>query len=227
MPDEIVMARASMRAKFLAADGDDEGTFRALVSAYGVKYRIGYFTWHTIEPGTFAESLADQDAIPIFWMHAWSFTEQAPIGHGAGAEEGDGLVIEGELYLDEGPEVRRVWRAMKAGAIREWSIGYQVLATRTDPDDEDHQFVTEGELLEASSVLRGANPETETLEVASRLSPDQRAQLLRDLGVDPDTVARLDQPAPEASPEPEPARLSLLRHQAVRQMYGDALAGSK
>lgn len=152
----------------LAAEAKAAGTVKALVSAYGVKYRIGWSTWHTIEAGAFAKSIAEQAAIPLFWQHAWSYTEQMPIGHGTATEEARGLVIEGEEYVDD-PEVARLHRAQMAGAINEWSIGYRVLAMRADPDDDTHYYVTEGELLEASSVLRGANPATETLQVAGAL----------------------------------------------------------
>lgn len=158
------------RVSFTAAEGDESsGAITALVSAYDVKYLIGWRLWHTIEAGAFTDSIAEQAAIPLFWQHSWQYTEQAPIGHATAEETDEGLVITGTLYVDADPSIARVYEAMKAGAIREWSIGYRVLEIRTDSDDDDHEFVTKGELLEASSVLRGANPETKTLQVASQL----------------------------------------------------------
>ena len=195
---------ARMSSQTLAADDDkgQKGHVRALVSAYGVRYRIGWATYHTIEAGAFADSIAAQDAIPLFWQHAWDAGDP-PIGH-AGAEEDDNLVIDGGLYVDTDPTIARLHQAMKAGAIREWSIGYRVQEVRKDDDDEQHFFVTKAELMEASAVLRGANPNTETLLVASGLEQD--ATMTRD-----DFIAKLaDQlgvtladSAPIPTPEPD------------------------
>lgn len=185
-------AQAHMPATILAADVDEAGAGRvkALVSAYDVKYRIGFDLWHTIEQGA-AKATIERHAgrVPGFWMHSWSSSEQPPIGHSTGiTETDDGLVIDAELYLEDSETARAVYRAMKAEALTEFSIGYEVLAARVDEDDDAHEYVTELELLEWSSVLRGANPATETLEVAA-------------------SVEELPPPAPPAeatSPEPDP-----------------------
>lgn len=170
------IVRATVTGKILKADDESDGTgaIRALVSAYDVKYRIGWRLWHTIEAGAFAASIAGARMIPWFWMHAWdALSPQMPVGAGVAEEiddpdgEGVGLVNDGSLYVGEDPEVARLYRAAKDEAITEWSIGYRVLAERTDADDPDHYYVTEAELLESSLVLRGANPNTDTLKVAS------------------------------------------------------------
>lgn len=184
---------------FTAAKSDEKpGTVKALVSAYGVKYRIGYARWHTIEAGAFADSIAAQGTIPLFWQHSWQYTEQAPIGHGAASESDAGLEIDGELYVAEDPTVARLHMAMVNKAIREWSIGYRVIAQRVDPDDDTHFFVTEGELLEASSVLRGANPATETLKVASLV-------LGREPTADELALLSAGKPLSGTDPQPDPA----------------------
>lgn len=174
MTTELALAHvvASMGTTVLAADdsADESSAIAALVSAYNVKYRIGYWAHHTIEAGAFDDSLAEQEAIPLYRQHDWQ-AGGAPIGHATAkdvTEPKAGLRIDGELYTDDA-EVSRLHRAAKAGALREWSIGYQVLETRADLDDEDHIYVIKAALLEASLVLRGANPETETLEVAARI----------------------------------------------------------
>ena len=156
----------------VAAADKAKGTVKALVSAYNVKYRIGYATWHTIEAGAFADAAASEDPVPLFWMHGWSWTDQFPVGVGYASETDDGLVIDGQMYISD-PEVARLHAALLDGALPEWSIGYRVVETRLDPDDDRHYFVTKAELLEASSVLEGANPATQTLEVASRPATQQ------------------------------------------------------
>src|SRR5690606_15823326 len=145
MTGELV--RASMPVTF-TADKDNPGRFRALVSAYNVRYRIGFSTYHTIEAGAFADSVADQDLVPIFWQHNWDWSEQPPIGEGAPAEDDDegGLVIAGRFYVDLSADAAAVYEANKSGALREWSIGYRVLETRRDTDDDLHHFVTKAEL---------------------------------------------------------------------------------
>lgn len=153
--------------KILAAeDGEDgRGTIRALVSAYNVRYRIGYATFHTIEPGAFADQIGDR--LPMFWQHNWDWAERPPIGDAEAEESDDGLILDGVMYTDLGGDAAQVYAGLKSGALTQWSIGYRVLETRVDEDDDFHFFVTKGELLEGSSVLRGANPATDTLEVAS------------------------------------------------------------
>lgn len=174
-------------------EGVKAGTVAALVSAYGTKYQIGLSTFHTIRAGAFADSIAAQPSIPIFWAHAWNGTEQPPIGHGTASEGDDGLVIDGELYLDADPEIGRIHQALISGALREWSIGYRVLTESSDPDDDKHFYVDQAELMEASIVLRGANPATETLRVASQV-------LGRELTSD--EVSRLESGVPLAAAQP-------------------------
>lgn len=159
----------------LAAAADEAGAIEAIVSAYDVDYSMGWRGKHRIVAGAFDESIAEQAAIPLFWEHDWaSMAPGMPIGHGT-AEDVDepkaGLKVAGELYINS-DEVKRVHRAALAGAIREWSIGYRILEAEYPEDDETLTIVKKGELLEASLVVRGANPETETLGVASRPGED-------------------------------------------------------
>lgn len=240
MPDTKI--RGALTARLLAADdgaGDAlTGAFSALVSAYGVKYRIGYRLWHTIEAGAFAASIADQPAVPIYQMHSWAWSELPPIGHATARETEQGLVVDGQLYVDDSEAARVVARAMKAGAMREWSIGYAVLVARVDPDDDLHEIVVEGELLEASSVLRGANPATQTLQVAGAGAGRTRLHLGDSIVIDTDDhdlIARLTTPnevraslgldpvTPVPAPDPVPAfdGSSLLARAAVRNTFGN------
>ncbi len=175
------LVRATMTAAFTAADGDegDTGRLLALVSAYGVRYRIGSGTFHTIQPGAFADSIAGQESIPLFWSHDWT-DGGLPVGHATASESDDGLEIDGRLYLETDPALGRLWESLRAGAVREWSIGYAVRTQTVDDDDDQHFYVDEAELLEASAVLRGANPQTRTLELAHRVlgrepTPTERA----------------------------------------------------
>jgi len=216
---ELSTARLAAPAVFTAAEGDTAGKFTALVSAYDTKYRIGWSTWHTIEAGSFAA--AEGATVPIYAEHGWQSDAAAPIGHGTATETDAGLQIEGELYVAASGDAASVYLALKAGALNEWSIGYRVLATRTDPEDETHMFVTEAELLEASSVLRGANPDTNTLMVASRPNPDDLEKNVAEL-VD----ARLEAIAAATSVEHEPvaqtpdAAYAAMSNRSLRETRG-------
>jgi len=225
MPDLMLAhAVAAMPTEIIVAEESEENSaaVSAIVSAYDVKYRIGFWTHHTIEAGAFDDSIEAQASIPLYKQHDWQ-DGGAPIGHGAAKDvekPKKGLRIDGELYVDDA-EVKRLPRAAKAGALREWSIGYQVLEYRVDTDDEDHLIVTKAELLEASLVLRGANPETETLEVASRLigrrPTDDEAELIA-AGKPLPTLA--GQPAPDPDPEPDPTPTDRpMAAEWVRKLY--------
>lgn len=170
MSDEVFVA--NFRAEVLEAKEEDGvGKVKALVSAYNVDYRMGWQTNHRMQVGTFAESLAANANVPLFWQHNWNYTEQPPIGVATGEETARGLVITGEFFLDT-EAGRAVFNANKAGALREWSIGYRIEEYSSDAgsdksDDIETWTITKAELMEASSVLRGANPKTKTLTVAS------------------------------------------------------------
>jgi HK97 family phage prohead protease len=168
MSDEVFVA--NFQAEVLEAKEEDGvGKVKALVSAYNVDYRMGFTTNHRMQMGTFAKSLASNANVPLFWQHNWNYTEQPPIGIATGEETARGLVITGEFFLDT-EAGRAVFNANKAGALKEWSIGYRIEkynVASTTSEGVENWHVEEAELMEASSVLRGANPKTKTLTVAS------------------------------------------------------------
>ncbi len=145
----------------LTSDESGAPSIEALVSAYDVRYRMGFASYHTIKPGTFGASIAAQDGIlPMFWQHNWDWAERPPIGYGQTAEANEGVFFTPTFFDTD--DAKSVKEGLLAGALREWSIGYKILAMERDEDDDSHVFITKGELLEASAVLRGANPGTGT-----------------------------------------------------------------
>lgn len=180
-----------------AEDGKELGRRKAIVSAFDTKYKIGYHEWHTVKAGAFTNTIAAQASrVPLFFQHNWDWSEQVPIGFTEAAEEtAEGLQIDAAFWLDLAPSAA-CWRALEVGALREWSIGYHVIALERDPDDENHFYITEAELLEASVVLRGANPATRTLP-ASAPPPD----------TDP---GQTSEPEGNAAWSPEPDQLARL-----------------
>lgn len=232
-PDPAVapMVTVAGRARVLAAEADGAGAFRALVSQYDLKYRIGFFLHHTIEMGAFAADLEANAVKPTFWMHGWSYfdgTYSAPIGtatHEENEDEG-GLVADGQLYVVHG-EVARVHQSMLDGAINEWSIGYRPLTVRVDADDPDHEYVIEAELIESSVVVRGANPGTGTLDVAGLRGRRATTEDLDDQSsLSAAEVEQLRALLADDTPPPEPPAtndLSTLPWSAqkrIREIYG-------
>jgi HK97 family phage prohead protease len=170
---------AGFNVEIVATEVSEDGSIGhvdALVSVYNLPYRMGFLTKHLIKPGAFAKSIAEQPVVPLFFQHNWNWSEQPPIGTGEATETNTGkkpgLKIAGDFFLDT-EAGRSVFNAIKAKALRQWSIGYRIAKFMVEEDEDsgmDIVHVEEADLLEASSVLRGANPGTETLKVASEVA---------------------------------------------------------
>lgn len=165
-----------------SADGK-KGHVVALVSVYNLDYTMGWRAKHRVLDGAFSASIASQPAVPIFWQHNWSWSEQPPIGTGIASEQGRGLQVAADFFLDT-EAGRSVFNAIAAGALKQWSIGYRVMKYSVEETDDgfDIIHIQEAELLEASSVLRGANPETDTLLVAGEQIPKALQEALDAIG---------------------------------------------
>lgn len=164
-PPPSSTVKRKMRAQVRALPEEGQGQFEALVSAYNVEYNVGFGWSETIAPGAFADSIAEQNgAVPVMYEHQWG---QAPVGDAIASESSMGLIVRGQLYIDTDPFVMRIWNAMNANALREYSIAFFPLSFDWDPDNPTLDIVTRGELIEASICVRGANPSTETLDLRS------------------------------------------------------------
>lgn len=150
-----------------------EGVVEAVTSVFSLEYDIGWGWREVIEPGAFDESIGAQESIPIFWEHAWRDPD-AVIGHTMEIDaDASRLRIQAQLYVDD-PGVKKIWRAMDAKALREWSIGYYAEEISWTAEDPMLDHIEKGDLAECSVVVRGANPETETLDVRNRRLDDRR-----------------------------------------------------
>ena len=170
----------------LKATNDETGTFRALVSVFGVVDSYD----EMIMPGAFAKSLErfGEDPIPILWNHQWGEMD-AHLASAKGIETDEGLEIEAQFDMDD-PASQKAYRLLKSGRIKEFSIGgFEPSGgvRHTEIDGRDVWEIHEFELVEVSLVLRGANPETRLIDVKSA------AELV---------AATSDPPAPDDSPPP-------------------------
>lgn len=164
-----------LHAKALT-DGDQPGTFEALVAVFGNVDSDG----DIVAAGAFTKTLADGPK-PIVWSHDWMLP---PIGQTLEASETDeGLLVKGRLFIadDEDHAVaRQVYAAMNAGALREFSWGGRVTeeTRREEPDGCVTYVLQEIDLVEYGPCLKGANPATRLVAVKSDLTPADARRVL-------------------------------------------------
>lgn len=105
---------------FELKDLDEEaGTFTGYAAVFG---NVD-FDGDLIEPGAFRKTIRESGGkVPILWQH----DRYEPIGIGQLAEDGKGLVAEGQLNLEtqRGREARAL---MQQGALSGLSIGYKAI----------------------------------------------------------------------------------------------------
>jgi HK97 family phage prohead protease len=198
-----------LSAKIKQSPTDGSGRFVAVVSTFGPPPDTQN---DIVTRGAFRGSIAEASVKypgalwPIFWMHMYDDPENVIGVVVAAAETGEGLVIEGQLDLDN-KRAMNVYEGLLGNRIREWSIAYGINKAREDTWNGEHvRYLDELELLEISAVYSGANRFTRTVEVRSR----QTAATV-DVLPEPDEVAlinaRLDQLASNERPRsPELAR---------------------
>lgn len=160
-PTDMTVPVLRHRRIELRASSTEEGVVTGVVTTWDDPYKIGRERSEIITRSTFDLS----KPVPLFYEHDWS---AGPIGVSRALKKGEqGLEAEFELFLTDSERARAVWRAMKAGALREFSIGFMVEAKDIAEARSEGGHVTEtiksGDLLEVSSVVRGANPKTDTL----------------------------------------------------------------
>jgi HK97 family phage prohead protease len=144
------------------ADGEPQGRLAGYASVYNKPFR-GEFGMEQLNSGVFAQHIAEKgNVIPIFYQHGWAkMANAAPIGHATVEENSRGLKVDAQLYIDTDATAASVFRAAQAGALKEWSIGYiPITITQYEKDGATVEAVDVGTLLEASVVVKGANPWT-------------------------------------------------------------------
>lgn len=164
----MAIRKRRIRMKVRATPDAGDGTFSAVVSTYSLEYDIGWGWTEQILPGCFTESIAAHPTIPVYHQHDW---DSAPIGSCQPSEQGSGLEVSGQLYVGAefaDPFVKRIYQAMLDEALEEWSIGFWPEEISWSEDSPTCDSIVKGDLAEASICVRGANPETGTLELNRR-----------------------------------------------------------
>jgi HK97 family phage prohead protease len=165
------------------SDGEDPGTFEAVVAVFNNVDHGG----DRIRPGAFKRSIAEWAqkgrSVPVLWSHD---AESVPIGVIKRSwETTEGLRVKARLFIEDHPQARAVYAAMKGGALHEFSFGYGVPAGGSKKVFERGKQIRDlidVDWAEASPVFRGMNPATRLVGVKSAAETDiksQRAELDR------------------------------------------------
>lgn len=154
---------------FKAVGDARDGTFEALVAVFGNVDLVG----DRIVKGAFAKSLErwkeSGDPIPCIFNHDWGNLD-AHVGQVVEAEERDeGLWVKVALDVEEDEYARKLWSKLRRRTIREMSFAYDVIDEATAEDDVNE--LRELEIIEVGPTLKGANPETQLLEVKNGATP--------------------------------------------------------
>lgn len=134
------------------------------VTTFDDPYPVGRGLREVIKRDTFDLS----KPVPLFFEHDW---KAGPVGVSRSlTTDSLGIKAEFELFVEDDQRARSIYRAMKAGALEEFSIGFLPAPgpdsiSRSRSGDVTTETIKKGELLEVSSVVRGANPSTETVSV--------------------------------------------------------------
>jgi HK97 family phage prohead protease len=208
--DLATKAAGSVRHKSFglakASTSGPPGEFQALVSVFGNIDNAG----DRILSGAFTKTLAkwraSGDPVPVIWSHEWKMPD-AHIGvadpHDV-VETDRGLLVRGQLDIDDNPTASRVYKLMKRRSLKEFSFGYKVPPGGERRGQDGANELIEIDLIEVGPTLKGMNPATELH------------------GVKGETVPNVDHlPEPAVSPE-----LAEVREQARREMYA-LLTGSE
>jgi HK97 family phage prohead protease len=154
----MIKVRKSFTVKDVSTDG--EGKFDALVSTFGTTDSQG----ESLDQGAFKDTLSQSGGdVPILWDHQWDDI-WSHIGSAKAEENDQGLVVHAQLDLDN-PTAAQAFKLLQSGRVKEFSIGgFEDPQDRTT-DDNGVTHVSKFDLAEVSLTLRGANPDTQLLDV--------------------------------------------------------------
>lgn len=156
---KVVVTKAAAKSE---EDGGPGG-FEALVAVFG-----NIDSQHDIVmPGAFTETIAGGKAFPVLWSHQFS-DDTAFIGECTAEETAEGLLIKATFLETE--RAQHIRMLMTKGLVTEFSWSGKVLeGAWVETEDNWWYEIRKVEFWEAGPCFKGANPETELLEVKSGL----------------------------------------------------------
>jgi HK97 family phage prohead protease len=167
---------------YIVKADEDNGIVDAYVSIMGIidddcppdLIELGAFTKTIQERGP-----AGLNRIRVLWQHAWNNVigmplvimehdrKQLPADVLERYPEATGGLFTRTQFVMDVQQGREAFALYKAGAMSEWSIGFDTLNFEWDQDDDEREFrrLKEIRLWEYSPVTWGANPATVTTDV--------------------------------------------------------------
>lgn len=126
----------------------ETGTFEGMASLFGVIDSMD----DVVERGAFSKTLKahrEKNRMPaLLWQH----DAREPIGVFREIFENDaGLVVKGELFIDDIPRARQAHKLMKENALSGLSIGFRLIDSEIDPK-QGVRRIKEVDLFEVSLV---------------------------------------------------------------------------
>lgn len=159
-------------------------------SGYGSVFDIidGHGT--ALTQGAFTRSLNDwkqkKRLPPMLWQHK----QDEPIGvYTSMREDSKGLLVEGQLLVNDDPLAKRAYAHLKAGSINGLSIGFRSISKAETYDDATGAvLLNDVDLIEISLVTFPSNQSATVTNVRNQLlagtvpSPKLVEDILRDAG---------------------------------------------
>ncbi len=171
---------AHLKIKSVSESGEFTG--------YGSVFNVIDSDRDIVVKGAFQKSLAEQKSKSQMPALLWQHDRKEPIGVFKEIYEDDhGLVVKGQLLIDDDPLAKRAYAHMKAGSLTGLSIGFMVKDEEYDPNKEAY-LLKEIDLREVSLVTFPANDIARVSEIKSTFeqgntpNASQIERLLRDAG---------------------------------------------
>lgn len=135
-----------------------EGRARARITTFNQPYEYAPRVREEISPSAFD----GVDTIPVMYQHQH---DEPPVGTATLTRDATGINADIQFFLDT-ERGRAAFNAYHTGAMKEWSVGFaakpdQITTTRAD--GYVNERIDKGDLMEVSTVLRGANKGTKTM----------------------------------------------------------------
>ena len=145
----------------------EDGTFTGIASKYGVE-DLGN---DVISKGAFTKTILERPTVAVLWQHSASEV----IGTGTVREDGDNIIIDGQLDMDD-PLAKKAIGKMRKGLIRGLSIGFEsVKVTWEETKDKFIRHIDELKLWEVSIVTFPMLPEAVIQSVKAQRELDIKA----------------------------------------------------
>ena len=155
---------------------DGQGRFKAYASTFGNKDKVN----DVVVKGAFTKTLERNNLKNIFMF--WQHKTDIIIGEWISMiEDEKGLLVEGQLFIDNIQQAKEAFFLMKQGLITKLSIGFALIKKSFDSGT---RMLEEIDLKEISPVTFPANEEADIIGVKDmkELTIRQFEEKLRDVG---------------------------------------------